>query len=109
MHAAVSLCAAAACLAGSVFCFRHRDGVLRIMTRLRGYDPPRRYPPSRYPPHHPPSRHPSSRHLPPHRPPPGPRRRYQRGPTATLDMLSPVVALLALALVFLVSGVLALR
>jgi hypothetical protein len=88
VHAAVSLCAAAACLAGSVYCYRHRDGVLRFMTRVRGYDPP------------------DNRRL---RVPPGARRRYQRGTGATLDMLSPVLGLFVLALVFLVSGVLELR
>jgi hypothetical protein len=41
--------------------------------------------------------------------PPGPRRRYQRSSVAALDMLSPVLALLVLAVLLGVSGVLALR
>ncbi len=91
MHPAVPLGVAAVCLAGSVYCYRHRDGVLRIMTRVRGHAPDTRV------------RTGAGTH------PPGPRRRYQRGAAATLDMLWPALALLVLAWIFAVSGVLAWR
>jgi hypothetical protein len=87
VYPAVSLCAAAGCLLASVYCYRHRDGVLRFMTRMRGYDPPGWCAPL----------------------PPGTRRRYLHSTRAGLDMLSPVIGLVAVALVLLVSGVLALR
>jgi hypothetical protein len=102
VHPAVSLGAAAACFLGSAYCYRRRDGVLRLMTRVRGHGRTANRRPDAWSPA-------TSVDVATQRPPPGPRRRYQRGTSAAVDMLSPVVALLVVAVVLLVSGVLALR
>jgi hypothetical protein len=74
VRAVVALAVSGACLAAAVLFYRHRDGVLHALTR--DFD----------------------------RQPPGPRRRYQAGPRAQIDMALPVVAMLVVAVVFLVVG-----
>ncbi len=84
MRPAVALCVAAVCFAASVVFYQRRDGVLRFMARMRGYD-----------------RKPCGRMS----PPPGPRRRYLRGPAGRIDMLSPAIGLMVVAMIFFVYGV----
>ena len=77
MHPAVALGVAVACFFAAVTSYRHRDGVLRFMTRLRGLEHSL----------------------------PGPRRRYQRGVQGRLDMLAPVLFFVAFGTVFLIRAV----
>jgi hypothetical protein len=80
MRPAVALGVAAACFAAASICYRHRDGILRLATRIRGLD---RYPP-------------------------GSRRRYQRGPQGRMDMLLPVLFFVVFGMIFLARALLAL-
>ena len=77
MRAAVALTLACGALAAAGLLYRHRDGVLHRMTRLRGLD----------------------------RSTPGPLRRYRRGAGAQLDMAVPILLFLAVGVLFLVVGV----
>jgi hypothetical protein len=81
LGAAVALGLAAAAFAGAGVLYRRRGVILRLMTRVRGFD----------------------------RTPAGPRRRYQTGWTGQLDMALPVIVCLLIGLLFLVRGLLALR
>lgn len=81
MHPAVALALAAACFAAASISFRHRDGVLRLTSRLRGLD----------------------RSL------PGTRRHYLRGRQGRRDMLAPVLFFVLLGLVFLIRAMIGLR
>jgi hypothetical protein len=80
MPPAVALCVAAGCFVAAIATYRHRDGVLRFMTRMRGLEQAL----------------------------PGPRRRYQRGMQGRLDMLAPVVFFVVFGTVFLIRAVLGL-
>ena len=77
MPPAVALCVAAACFLGAAVSYRHRDGVLRFMTRMRGLEHSL----------------------------PGPRRRYQRGRQGCLDMLAPVLFFALFGTAFLIRAV----
>jgi hypothetical protein len=74
VRAVVALAVCGVCLAAAVLFFRRRDGILHTLTR--DFD----------------------------RAPPGPRRRYQGGARAQIDMAIPVVTMLVVAVVFLVVG-----
>lgn len=81
MHPAVALSVAAACFLAASLSYRHRDSVLRFMTRLRGLEQSL----------------------------PGPRRRYQRGSLGRLDMLAPVLFFVAFGMIFFIRALLGLK
>jgi hypothetical protein len=72
---ALTLACGALATAGLLYC--HRDGVLHVMTRVRGLG----------------------------RSTPGPLRRYRSGVGAQLDMAVPILLFLAVGVLFLVVGV----